>query len=409
MNRTEQYQPASFAGISFLVPSEDVTRGTKVVVHEFLNSDRRFAEPLGLLPPVYNLRCIVHGEDYLRRRTNLEIALEGGEPGELVHPIYGQVMVQPGEYTVSTSQTEAGKVTFTVPFYATSVEVTPEPLAADETTATLNAAEARDALNDALEASIVEPDSPGLLSRLADAVEGAVDEVNSAIDSVVGPIDSAVAEVNGIVNTVRGGVFRIVQTAAGLRSSLTNLYNTFVQLSTDAQTLTDAWQNLITFGTDEDGNASEPGSTNTATRADAENNDSVIEEHTRIMGLIGVLEGTAHTDFSTTEELQSLAESVNDSYARMFENNTEYENINSLANNPEVRSTVYTLRTSVNQTLNNKVANLWSVQEEKTGAFPLSIIAYRYYGSLDNIDAIVDLNPTVNVANGADTINIVVR
>ena len=109
MSVLEQLQPASFRGIPFLVNAETKTGGKKTVTHEYVGSDKRFTEELGLLPPSFSIEAVIHGNEAISTRLLLEDALDEPGLGILVHPVYGAIEVKSTIYSVNSNQTKTSK------------------------------------------------------------------------------------------------------------------------------------------------------------------------------------------------------------------------------------------------------------------------------------------------------------
>ncbi len=383
-----QLNQASFRGVEFLVPQETAARGQKVAIHEYPNSDERYAEPLGKLPPVIDLVCIVHGEFFFQNREALEVALETPGNGELVHPIYGSIQVQPGLFTVTSNQRRIGEFIFNAKFYTSKIS-TPVKSPATAESATFLADDARSELFDALEEEYESPfDSLGLTS-IVDTILAIMNGITDAIDDVVGPIQSFVASTKSAINKFRNSVYKIMETATSLKASLEDVYNNFVQLSLDAETLADAWNSLIGYESDEEDQPD-----NTASRANRSNNTKAVAEQTRLIGLIGLMEATANTDYNTTEDLQSALDLIEVNY-----NNLMITDPGDLALNPATRAAIIKLRYTVKTVLDNQIGKIWRVADIDPGRTSISLVTYRYYGALDNVDSMIGLNPDINIAN----------
>ena len=408
----ERLLPASFRGVQFLVPEEEVIRGQKVAIHEYPNSDKRFAEPLGKIPSTINLTGIIDGfiatdddaetfkdrGSFVEARFELERVLEESGVGELVHPFYGTVQVQAGEFTVRSNQRRVGEFVFRMIFYA-SEDVEPNPLPATENTASFLADAARAGVDNALLDSYENTIDSNAIQGAVDTVLGALDSVNNAIDSVVNPIESALAATNTAITQFRNGVYNIVQTAQSLKNSLTNTYNNLVQLTLDPDTLADAWDELIDFGGEPDTD------TDTVRRANKANNQRMIYEHTRITGLVGAFEAAAHTSFNTVDDLQDRITFLDEKYSEIFE--TDENGILSL--DQSLRNAFLNLRANVKTALDDQTSKIWRITEVDPGKISMTLLSYRYYGTLDTVDTLVELNPEVDVAFINETIKVVAR
>lgn len=404
MSRIPQLLPAQFRSSPFLYVDETTDRGQKLAIHEYPNRDDRFAEPLGKIPPIIKMTGEVHGDDYIIKRLNFERDLEIPGLGKLQHPIYGTIEVQAGPFTVLSNQKEIGKFTFNLIFYNSKSEITPRVLPATSTTISFIADESRNFLGVAFEDIYEDPNDSFTLDESTTSVLDVLDSVQDSINSVVGPIESAISEARSNLNSFRNKVKTIVQTANGLKTAMLDMYNDVVALSNDPAALSRAWENLLTF------NTSLTGPTNTVQRANSESNKSITKEQNEIIGLIGLFESVASTDFSTEDDLNSAIDTVNDAYKKHFENNvTGDDNITSLANNPDLRDSVSNLKVQTRLSLNSQLKNIWRVSDIDPGKSSMSLTAYRYYGSIDNVDDIINLNPDTSVLHIKNTIKAITQ
>jgi hypothetical protein len=101
--------------------------GQKWVIHEFANSDKDNAEPMGLGPRVYKLTAIITGILYTKIRDDLLAAIEDPEPGVLIHPFYGRienVVAMPVNYTETVRQ--LGRIEIPITFRVSDSDGLPE-------------------------------------------------------------------------------------------------------------------------------------------------------------------------------------------------------------------------------------------------------------------------------------------
>ena len=395
MSRIEQMNTASFRGFDFLVESENTTRGNKLALHEYPNLDDRYAENLGRIPPILNLSCVIHGDNFIQRRFEFERLLELPGVGELIHPSYGSLQVKPGEFTVNGSQREVGKFVFNVPFYRSRDSIEPTPLPATPETATNTAAEARESVTDKLEAEYTEPETGSALDAVVDAMSDALDAVQDSIDAIVDPIQEGIAEAQATINNFQNKITRIMQTATGFKNEITNLYNSILQAA-NPESLILAWSNLLDFGMI-NGRPEDAGPTNTVKRLNNATNKSIIAEHTRLIGLVGLMESFANTEFLTDQELTDSQAITDSAYDLYFQQNDL--GVVSLANDPDLRENVQQLRSEAKIVLDSQLPNLFRITEINPGKTSMALAAYRFYGNFDNQNSLISLNPGVNVAN----------
>lgn len=109
--------PASFRGISFLIPQASVPVGMKVQLHEFPQRDEPYAEQMGKQAQIHRLVCWIVGDDCFERRDKFMEAVQTPGAGELVHPWLGRMQVKAGEAELTHDFKQGGMAAFAVTFY----------------------------------------------------------------------------------------------------------------------------------------------------------------------------------------------------------------------------------------------------------------------------------------------------
>lgn len=109
-----QLRQASFRGIPFDVPDDEVGFGRRVITHEYPGSDKPFQEDLGAAPKDFTITAIVGGVTFLVISQLLENALNAPGPGTLMHPHYGSVQVVVMKVRRAHSFGMIGDVRFTI-------------------------------------------------------------------------------------------------------------------------------------------------------------------------------------------------------------------------------------------------------------------------------------------------------
>lgn len=114
--------PASFREVPFSIRGASVTGGRFNVVHEFPKSDRRFVEDMGLNNKLFSIDdAFVSGDNVQDKRDALIAALDKEGPGLLVHPYFGNIIVNSGPYTSNQSNTSIGVIDFSLEFIFSGV------------------------------------------------------------------------------------------------------------------------------------------------------------------------------------------------------------------------------------------------------------------------------------------------
>ena len=411
MSVFKQKYPASFRGVPFLVNTETKSGGKKVVSHEYVNNDERFVEELGKLPPSFTVQAIVHGEDAIQRRLDLERVLDIEGLGDLIHPIYGNIKVKSTTYSVTSRQNDTGRFDFSINFETSKVNITVEPDIVTNSAVSNSAKQARESLNNALEDGYIDPQTVSTRNSLADRFISVLDSVNENISAVVNPIQDNIATFTSVVNEAITEVNTVVSQGVKLKSSLEAVYESALAVVSTPQSLYEAWKDLTGFGS-----ANTIGEINTVYRLNSENDQALMDEHTRITALINIYEATVYSDFQTDEDIDTANAFIDNTFTELMRNYDQVipqsdqnitESMNILAQNTDVRNSMSELRTITLKVMEQKEKNIWKVVDIDPGFSSMALISYRYYGNLSNIDLIKSLNNDINWSNSDSEIKAV--
>src|SRR4030042_2990464 len=117
---SDNYRQAKFRNASFVVPSHDLSGGSRGAVHEFPKKDIPYVENMGKRVKQFSIEAFIIGDDYMIDRDALITELDKGS-GKLVHPYYGTIDVFCQNYTVRETDAENGLVRFTIQFVQSGV------------------------------------------------------------------------------------------------------------------------------------------------------------------------------------------------------------------------------------------------------------------------------------------------
>lgn len=396
MSFIDSLNPASFRNVSFLVPSESVRRGIKTVMHEYPNSNERYVEELGELPPTFSLQAIVHGSDSINQRLRLESALLQGGLGLLVHPIYGRLNVKVLNFSVSSNQTEVGQFIFEIDFSQSRENITPEPSAPTNPTISNLAKDARDKADDALENVFTPPENPSVFDSFVDTFQNVMDNVNKEIKKVVDLSTSGAATFDRVYRTLTRNISSIVVSAQTLRENVTLFYTAALDAPVFVEQLEAAWNNLLDYPLTV---ATSPATT--PDQQQREQNNTAIVEHLRLTALANSYESKAYKDYTTDDDLTAARAQLNESYNSQLksENETITEvNLISLANDQDLRSSFATLRTNARRVFDEKEKAVFRVVDIIPGRSSMALTSYRYYGNIELLDQLIGLNESKNVS-----------
>jgi len=418
-------QPASYRGISFLVPSESKKSGIKSAVKDYPGTNRkRFVEQLGAAAPEFSITAVVHGLDAIERRIRLEQALEQQGTGILVHPSLGRITCVALDYTSSSDDTSVGEFKFDITFSRTEPNISLSDIGATIRKVSRLAGISFDSIDNsliriyrdtrfndvlraakssynqitaavktAIELRAVYNESVNTASGFIGLAQGFVSETSNLFAGGIGGVDALnIGRLGDLFDTVRridntsGTAVRI---GSGYASSSRTLYRSALATADNPAQLIAAWQSLCYYNS---GRVKKP--LTTAKRIDLEANLGVIEDHCRINALISFFEAAAYANYRTENDLLFVRDNLNERYSALIENAEE----GTLGRDPDVRSALSLIRTNTLQVMDEKLQNVWRIVDINPSQTSLALVTYQYYGSIDNIDVIKNLNQNVSVS-----------
>lgn len=112
----ETLRAASFRGVPFEVETTGLSGGRRVAVYEMPGRDQAVTEDTGRRPRLAPFAAYVIGEDAQAQAYRLLSALEAPGPGLLVHPLFGDLMVNATSYSMTASWAEGAACSFDLEF-----------------------------------------------------------------------------------------------------------------------------------------------------------------------------------------------------------------------------------------------------------------------------------------------------
>jgi len=388
MSVSSQYLQASFRGVNFLIKGESEEGGKKTVTHEYANSNRRYVEELGTLPSTFSMQAFVHGAAAVEESRNLKRVLDLPGVGILIHPIYGRLEVKSTKWNRSTQESEMGEITFDLEFARSDSVVSLTPGLSTSSAVSASADAARLSGFNALSGALVIQKSRYALLQTQRVTSAVLRAINSGTKSVTGSDSGALAVFDKAFQASTRNLYQAVLAGADLADSLKSVYEASRATASPAQQIV-VWKTLAEY------EQTRPLSfTDTKDRYAAEMNAQIINGHTRINALINLYESVSFSSFNTDEELQAARNGLDDLFNGVFGSSLG----NPLADNNELRQTVLDLRSVTNASLDNLSENVFNIESVSPGETSLALLSYQYYGNLDNIETLRQLNPNVNHA-----------
>ena len=247
----ERLLPASFRGVTFLCPNDRLTEGRKTVTHEYVNSDKRFVEDLGAMPPKFSMTIIIADDINFNadeKRDQLRNALKTPGPGLLIHPVYGrQEVTVEGEYEVSREDRELGSYSFNVTFAVSEAGIQPDVIQAQQATVFARDVALRSAVFQRMSDQWIAP-------RTSVSSQDAIAKVNIFTDIVRAGFSGVSGDKSGLLESLddlSNGAALVVRSGPRLASSVSGIFDIFDDIGADALSIFKAIASLFDYGSDD--------------------------------------------------------------------------------------------------------------------------------------------------------------
>jgi len=367
---------ASFKGVKFLpTGSLSTDGGRKIIDHLYPNSDRRYLEDIGKLQRDFTITGIIKDPGYFSKKQALIKALESSGAGILKHPFYGSITVTAKPYRLEESLTTIGVATFTMTFSVGDEQIQPIEsggfIISKLVTAVLDGVES--VITGAWD--IVSPENFGPAATLMNDVFNSFDIISQRQEVAADKIN----EFNETILNARSRVNSLIRSSANLGAAFSQLYNDTLLVFTSPSNSFDAFKTLFDFSS---GNTIVP---TTVSRAERKTNQDLINVNMGVDSLAQAYQSAFLIDYETDEELNKILEALNTQYNAIILNvdNSILKDLEDLRD--EFR------RFADNELLTVDRIITVTINEPT----PITDLAYRYYGSTDNYEDILNLNSEI--------------
>lgn len=398
-NRTAQLLAASFKGVGFSVRSESSPeQGRKLVLHEYVNSDVRFVEDQGQIPPKFSIRAFVHGADFIARAARLEQVLNESGPGKLSMPTFGVIEAYAGAYSKDASQQSVGEISYTIPFFAGR----PAPGPSVSRVGIEDVYQAGDQARKSLEAVFADlypaPDNSANSVAATGDLNNIINNISDAVKTIL-PVED-LEKVFRIVDTVDLNAAKLVRDSSALGSvtfaGVPDVPGLWQQISlglSKAQALGAGVEQLALLSnlggglslSINDVNRAisvDPNSSQiplwpptTKQRVDRNTSRETIAQGNRVASMVGLYEVAAARSYKTDDEIVAVRNLTEGLHERIMRTETvDYDLIQS---NPTVRASIEDVRLASLDVMGQKEQETFEIIEDNTGS-PTSAFVRSY-------------------------------
>lgn len=392
MTRLNDLLPASFDRVEFYVRAEVLTEGgRRIVLHDYPNSDQRYIEDLGQLPPKFSVTAFVSGPDFLSRADQLERALQSSGRKDLVMPNFGRRKVFALPYRKDASQIAVGEIRFELSFAMGRAVSGPVKAESSVETVYSKGDTLRQKVGTALKNKWFEPSqSENVLTAIYD-----IKQVVIALESLYTQL-SNISDIESTSNIINLNAPTIVRSSDQISDVLINqlwqTVSTGLSGGQGIQQLID----LTSFGSELSLSLADIRSASVvATPASAatqvplwsettggrlirNSNRMGVVNATRLCALSCAYEQSADASYENDSQLEEIRKSIEDQHERLLYDDTE--NVSFIQSDPEVRFAMEDLRLAALEVLDQKEQSTFSLTSV-TAYAPLSafVLSYQLY------------------------------
>ena len=388
--RVDELHEASYRGAFFYIGSSEIAGGRKDAKKEFVNSDLQVIEDLGLKQRVFTINGTISDRrdnagkiitPYLQARDRLIDALEKGGIGILIHPWYGRLEdIVCRTFTLNEDTTQLGAGSISITFEVSNTDGVP----ASNPAVLTNVAAGNTSVIAAAIALLKDiwDISTNATGNFQAGVDKCTDFV-AAVDKATSPIAAVSSEINEQARTVNNFSNSIVSLVSDpvafseVMASIGDLY------STPERTLS-AFQNLFPFG---DNDIDLPYSTFIA--VERKRNADAFNLTVQATALSYSYLSASEIDYTTVEAINAVEADLEAQYQKLFLNeDIEAELIDSLTD----------LRTTSTGFLSEQKLTASQLITIQTNPMSTRMLAFNYYGSSEDGEAIAELNDLYDLA-----------
>jgi prophage DNA circulation protein len=378
MSVLDELYPASFRGVPFLARSSSVSGGRKVVVHEYPNTDRRYVEDLGKQERVFSITGITSAPYYLENRNALQYALEQPGIGILVHPFFGVVNVTADPYTLTEDDTALGIATFSMTFRVSDENIFPAYV--EKSLDLIND------LTDGAASKVISEITTGFsvssgypnnfteaLSNLGDITTSFSDLTNS-----VNASEDAKNDYNAKISAFAENKVSNIKSPTDLGSNLVDLFDAANDLGTTDTEKFNINKHFFEYLLDE--TQLNP---LTPQRIERRKNTELLSSAMNIASLSYAYKSAVAKTYVTDQDIGLVAKSLEDQY-QYFVSNNDFST--------DAMDALNSLRSEVRRFFKDEKLNVYNITTITTKEIPLTVLAYNYYGNVNNTEDLMFFN-----------------
>lgn len=409
---------ASFRGVEFLWDSVQEKGGLKTAIHEFVNSNNRYVESLGVLNDVFTVSGVAAGPDYITILTRLKNAMRKEDEGVLFHPFEGEKNVYPLDYEIVQDDKALGiariQMKFAeVPLPGQGNTTAPNASGVSVEAIQFQATSTKDAINNGAATNFVldDPSNYKASENILQKISRNMNDVISRVNGVADKISSA----QGAVDTFNNDLTRLLNTPNVLMTRTSGLFSSIKNLARTPKDRLDALSKMFSFGdtieqTNEYGIIGTSTSVltpltqvnpNTRTAAQRQTNQNKLKSLMQATALVEAYEAASEIEYTTVGDVDSVTDLLAAQFNKLFtqlqtggQNLETYVDLDSASQN-----SLLALRDLFRTFMDQARLAAFDVETIQVHEQTAQTIAYELYGSTENVNLLIPLNAVGNVAD----------
>lgn len=373
---TVELKIASYKNVGFLFKSATTNGGVKRQIFSFPNSNRQSIEEFGTAPRSYEIVGIIPYDNYELHKAVLIRALESGGTGTLTHPTFGAIFdVKAGAWTINETITELGRAEITMQFDIDNARGIPQ-LAFNSVAQVQKILQALLFALDADLSDVWKISSPYNYNDGA-IILNAVASIFKSASEDTGQLPEKIASHRRNIDDFIGSINQLIVDPIALSEGVGSLFNSLNNLYESTDDSFSAFKKLFDYGDDDP----EINPT-TSDLIERKKNRDAMRGVMKAQALGYAYVASSGTEYQTVRDIDQANDELEQQYLISIAEDISNASAGDLNN----------IRTQANATLAEIRISARRIITITTKRIPLSVLAYKYYGSTELVDTLQKLN-----------------
>lgn len=372
------YDQLTLNGIDCYLQSTTLRGGRKKISNEYPFRKERFVQDLGALERKFTLVLFTDDNTGFDDKNDLLIELEAEGNIEMVHPEYGELIVQCLGYTCENNYiNESGISRFTIEIEVASDNISPsDALANKGFLANLKSAilgKNEEKFNQAFKSV---KNAKRKLDKAVKSIKKISNQMNSIAKKVQGLGDSF-ADFTTSLNQIANSAKSLAQTPSILSSKLTASLNNLQTAYSNSKDAFNVVKDLVGFDAGEkqaNGNSQE--------QQDIVNNQNQLSNLISVGAMATILDSSVNIEFESIQDLQQVINDIESAFASLPKTIDR-----------EVYNDLLTMKIEANKVFNQLSLTLPNITDyEVINPININKLCYLLYNNLDKKQSLIALN-----------------